>query len=60
VFSRPGFETAAETSEAGKELALFRLDESEGGRLAEADPPAWAFYSATANPMSSTELRKSR
>lgn len=58
VFSRPGYETAAETSEAGREFALFRLPESEGARLPDADPPAWAFHSATANPMSSTALRR--
>ncbi|MEE2691405.1 MAG: nicotinate-nucleotide adenylyltransferase [Pseudomonadota bacterium] len=60
VFNRPGHEAAADTSEAAKELALFRLEEKDGAKLPDADPPAWAFYSATANPISSTALRNSR
>lgn len=58
VFSRPGHERAAEDSAAARELALFRLEESEGARLADADPPAWAFCTRTANPLSATSLRK--
>lgn len=57
VFSRPGYETAAEDSVAAKEFALFRLEGDAARSLAEAEPPAWAYFSETANPQSSTLLR---
>ncbi|MEZ5916740.1 MAG: nicotinate-nucleotide adenylyltransferase [Parvularculaceae bacterium] len=58
VFSRPGDEDAAETSEAGKRFAAFRLDERDAASLADREPPAWVFLRATANPVSSTALRE--
>lgn len=57
VFNRPGYEAAVLDCPAAHELALFRLDDAEGRNLAAADPPAWAFYPATGNPISSTALR---
>ncbi|MBB5517903.1 nicotinate-nucleotide adenylyltransferase [Amphiplicatus metriothermophilus] len=60
VFSRPGHEAAAEESPAAQALAAFRLDERDGPLLADAEPPAWAFYSGISNPISSTALRRAR
>lgn len=60
VFNRPGFEDAAETSPAAKELAPFRLDASRAPELVDAEPPAWAFYENIANPKSATAIRNRR
>lgn len=57
VFSRPGHEKAAEESPAAKEFAAFRLEGTAARDLAGAEPPAWAYFSETANPLSSTRLR---
>ena len=39
------------------EFAAFRLVGEAAAALAEAEPPAWAFFDDTANPLSSTALR---
>jgi nicotinate-nucleotide adenylyltransferase len=57
VFNRPGFADAALASPAAKDLAAFRIDAAKGPALLDAEPPAWAFFEGTANPMSSTVLR---
>jgi nicotinate-nucleotide adenylyltransferase len=57
VFSRPGHENAAEQSPAAMEFAAFRLAGPAARRLADAEPPAWAYFSGPANPISSTRLR---
>jgi nicotinate-nucleotide adenylyltransferase len=57
VFNRPGSETAPEDSVAGKELSAFRLQGEAARGLADAEPPAWAFFPATKNPASATALR---
>lgn len=57
VFARPGHDKAAEESPAAKEFALFRLEGESARSLAEAEPPAWGFFTETANPVSSTLLR---
>lgn len=57
VFNRPGHETAPEASVAAKEFAAFRREGEEARALADAEPPAWAFFSQTANPASATDLR---
>lgn len=56
VFNRPGFEEAALSSPAATEFAAFRLEASEA--LADAEPPAWAFFAGTENPLSSTAIRE--
>lgn len=60
VFSRPGFEDAAGTSPAAKELAAFRIDAARARSLPDAEPPAWAFCEETANPQSATAIRNRR
>lgn len=57
VFNRPGYEKAPAESVAAREFAAFRLDGRRAARLADAEPPAWAFFPDTANPESATRLR---
>ncbi len=57
VFSRPGDEDAAETSEAARRFAPFRIDEKDAPGLVDREPPAWVFIRSTANPASATALR---
>jgi len=57
VFARPGYDEEALQSEAAKEFAHFRLA-GEAPRLADAEPPAWMFFEESANPASSTEIRR--
>ena len=58
VFSRPGFEDAAETSIAAQELGAFRIPPTEADALFATDPPVWTFVPSTANPLSSTAIRE--
>lgn len=57
VFARPGFEGALE-SEAGRAYLDYRLPAAAGGELAGREPPAWVYFDDTANPLSSTEIRR--
>lgn len=59
VFRRPGYDDAADASPAAREFLPFRVDERNAADLALAEPPAWAFCTSTANPLSSTALRRS-
>lgn len=59
VFNRPGHESAALDSPAGKALDAFRIDRDDGDLLSR-EPPAWQFVDDTSNPVSSTEIRASR
>ena len=58
VFNRPGFGDDALRSETAQALAHFRLDAAAAETLCDSEPPAWIFYQATDNPISSTELRQ--
>lgn len=58
VFNRPGCDTPPDKSVFGTELAAFRIAEEDGLELADMEPPAWAFHTATNNPLSSTAMRK--
>ena len=60
VFNRPGYGEEALAGEAARDLAPFRLDAQGADRLAEAEPPAWVYFSDTDNPLSSTGLRSAR
>lgn len=60
VFSRPGANEEAEASEAAQTLAPFRLDGEAASRLADAEPPAWAFLKTTHNRTSATAIRAMR
>ena len=57
VFARPGA-GAAIASEAARAYAEFRLPAKEARALADRDPPAWVYFEDTANPLSSTQLRR--
>ncbi|MEX0644025.1 MAG: nicotinate-nucleotide adenylyltransferase [Parvularculaceae bacterium] len=60
VFNRPGFADAALASPSATEFAAFRIEAGEARALADAEPPAWAFFERTANPASSTAIRGRR
>lgn len=60
VFNRPGHETAAETSEAARELALFRVPSGRAASIVDAVPPVWTYIETTKNPASATEIRRRR
>ncbi len=57
VFNRPGHEAAALSSEAARELALFRAPSGRAGEILGAEPPAWTFIETTNNPASATKIR---
>ena len=58
VFNRPGYADEALESEAGQALSAFRFDDAEVEKLVDAEPPAWAFFEETQNPISSTSIRQ--
>lgn len=60
IFNRPGHEHAAEDSPAAREFAAFRREGASARALAEAEPPAWAFFDKPAIPLSSTQLRRGK
>lgn len=60
VFNRPGHESAPLSSEASRELALFRLPASRAADIVDTYPPAWTFVETTKNPASATEIRRRR
>lgn len=60
IFNRPGHEHAAEDSPAAREFAAFRREGASARALAEAEPPAWAFFDKPAIPLSSTQLRRDK
>lgn len=57
VFNRPGYKPAALDSIAATHLASYRHDERDAENFLNHRPPAWIFFSATNNPISSTTLR---
>ncbi|MEM6413778.1 MAG: nicotinate-nucleotide adenylyltransferase [Pseudomonadota bacterium] len=57
VFSRPGDETAGETSIAAQKLSSFEVEFENAAAIVDKDPPAWVFVPTTNNSMSSTALR---
>lgn len=59
VFARPGYAKAAQESEAARALSVFEQAVETSGELANAEPPAWIYFSETQNPISSTEIRNS-
>ncbi len=61
IIDRPGSTLTALHGRAAEALAPYRRDESDGGLLAMAAPPAFIFLQGPRSPMSSTALRgKSR
>ena len=57
VFNRPGHGDAALAGEAARDLAAFRIDAGKAATLADAEPPAWIYFSDADNPLSSTAIR---
>ncbi len=57
IFNRPGHGEAALAGEAASALVHARISAEQGASLADARPPAWAYFQDTNNPLSSTELR---
>lgn len=57
VFNRPGCAEAALSSEAARELALFRAPAGRADSIVGAEPPAWTFIETTRNPASATAIR---
>jgi len=57
VFNRPDHAENALNSQAAKTLSASRIDAGEPEKLTESALPAWAFFSDTDNPASSTKIR---
>lgn len=57
VFNRPGYAEGALQGEAACALSAFQMPASKDADIADAEPPAWVYFSDTENPISSTEIR---
>jgi len=57
VLDRPGFRLKARAGKAAQRFAEYRVDESEAGRLATLEPPAWTILTHRLSALSSTALR---
>jgi nicotinate-nucleotide adenylyltransferase len=57
IIDRPGSTLTALHGRAAEALARYRLDETDGARLAMAAPPAFMFLHGPRSQMSSTALR---
>ena len=57
IIDRPGSTLTAPHGRAAEALAPYRRDETDGGLLAMAAPPAFIFLHGPRSPMSSTALR---
>ncbi|MGI8569417.1 MAG: nicotinate-nucleotide adenylyltransferase [Methylocella sp.] len=57
IIDRPGSTLTAPHGRAAETLAPYRLDETDGGLLAVASPPAFIFLHGPRSSISSTELR---
>jgi nicotinate-nucleotide adenylyltransferase len=58
IIDRPGSTLTAPHGRAAAALAPYRRDETDGGLLAMAAPPAFIFLHGPRSPMSSTALRE--
>ena len=58
IIDRPGSTLTAPHGRAAQALAPYRRDETDGGLLAMASPPAYIFLHGPRSPMSSTALRE--
>jgi len=58
IIDRPGSTLTALHGRAAQTLAPYRMDETDGARLAMATPPAFTFLHGPRSPMSSTALRE--
>jgi nicotinate-nucleotide adenylyltransferase len=60
VFDRPSYALKALAGLAAQRFARHRLPAGAGRRLAEAKPPAWAFFHTRLDPTSATRIRTER
>ncbi len=60
IFDRPGYSTAAETSEAAAYFQDKEIPSAEAADLCSLKPPAWTFIRDTKNPLSSTDIRRKK
>lgn len=58
VLARPGSRLNARLSPAARELARYRLPESQSQLLGRADPPRWALVNVPMKRVSSTAIRE--
>jgi nicotinate-nucleotide adenylyltransferase len=58
VIDRPGATLGASSGPAGRALARYRLEESDGPLLAGREAPAWVFLHGRRSGLSSTALRE--
>lgn len=57
VYVRPGSSRRAPVSRAATNLARYRVDEADAGRLASLPPPAWVYLHGLMSPLSSSAIR---
>jgi nicotinate-nucleotide adenylyltransferase len=60
VIDRPGATLRAISGPAGRALARWRIEETDGRLLADRAPPAWIFVHGKRSNLSSTALRRQR
>jgi nicotinate-nucleotide adenylyltransferase len=60
VFDRPSYSARGLAGLAARRFARQRLPGSASRRLAEAKPPAWAFFHTRLDPTSATRIRSER
>jgi nicotinate-nucleotide adenylyltransferase len=60
VFDRPQTSLKALAGKAAERYARVRVPPNQARRLAEIEPPAWAFFHAKLDPCSATEIRAAR
>jgi ribosome silencing factor RsfS/YbeB/iojap len=60
VFDRPSYSLKALSGLAAKRFARYRVAGSEERRLAEMEPPAWAFFHTRLDDRSATRIRSQR
>ena len=58
VFDRPAYSSKAMLGKAAQRYARHRIDPVNAGKLADCQPPAWAFFPIKLHPASSTALRQ--
>jgi nicotinate (nicotinamide) nucleotide adenylyltransferase/ribosome silencing factor RsfS/YbeB/iojap len=57
VFDRPSYSLKALSGPAAKRFARYRVPASDKRRLAEIEPPAWAFFHTRLDDRSATRIR---
>jgi nicotinate-nucleotide adenylyltransferase len=60
VFDRPSYSLKALSGQAARRFARYRVPASDERRLAEMEPPAWAFFHTPLDDRSATRIRLER